>query len=72
MRGDQLALQAQCHAKAQKAPREIFGILLPFLKVFLIPPHSTKKTIEKDFLRFLVPWYEIAGWVCAPQLQGHA
>ncbi|MDO8955500.1 MAG: hypothetical protein Q7W38_01455 [Deltaproteobacteria bacterium] len=40
------ALQAQCHAKAQRALREIFGILLSFLKIFLIPPHSIKKTIK--------------------------
>ena len=63
MCGDPLALQAQCHAKAQRAPREIFRLLLSFLGIFLTPSHSIRKTI-KGFsanpplrlgVRFLMP-----------------
>jgi hypothetical protein len=34
------------HAKAQRAPREIFRLLLSFLDIFLTPSHSFKKTIK--------------------------
>jgi predicted DNA-binding transcriptional regulator YafY len=46
MRGDLLALQAQSHSKAQRAPREIFRLLLSFLDIFLTPSHSIRKTIK--------------------------
>ena len=45
MRGDQLARQVKYHAKPPKAVREQFGILVSFLKIFLIPPYSTNKAI---------------------------
>jgi len=41
------ALQDQCHAKAQSAPREIFRLLSPFLDIFLPPSHSIGKTIKR-------------------------
>ena len=34
------------HAKAQRAPREIFRLLLPFLEFFLTPSNPIKKTIK--------------------------
>jgi len=40
------ALQPECHAKAQRTPREIFRILLSFLNIFLTPSHSIRKTIK--------------------------
>ena len=36
-----------CHAKAQRAPREIFGLLLSFLDIFLAPSDSIRKTIKE-------------------------
>ena len=36
-----------CHAKAQRAPREIFRLLLSFLDIFLTPSHSIRKTIKE-------------------------
>jgi hypothetical protein len=46
---DLKALQAAgfsypCHAKAQRAPREIFRLLLSFLDIFLATSHSIRKT----------------------------
>jgi predicted DNA-binding transcriptional regulator YafY len=35
-----------CHAKAQRAPKEIFRLLLSFLDIFLTPSHSIRKTIK--------------------------
>jgi len=35
-----------CHAKAQRAPREIFRLLLSFLDIFLTPSYSIRKTIK--------------------------
>jgi hypothetical protein len=40
------ALQDQCHAKAQSAPREIFRPLSPFLDIFLPPSRSIGKIIK--------------------------
>ena len=45
------ALQAACfpypcHAKAQRAPREIFRLLLSFLDIFLPPSYPIRKTIK--------------------------
>lgn len=62
------ALQAKCHAKAQRAPREIFGIFFPFLKIFLIPPNSIKKTI-KNLLHILTSWREIKCHAKTPRSQ---
>jgi predicted DNA-binding transcriptional regulator YafY len=36
-----------CHAKAQRAPREKFRLLLSFLDIFLALSHSIKKTIKE-------------------------
>jgi predicted DNA-binding transcriptional regulator YafY len=41
------ALQLTCHAKAQSTPREIFRLLLSFLKIFLTPSQSIRKTIKE-------------------------
>jgi len=57
MRGDPESLQPKSHAKAQRAPREIFGSSLLFLKISLIPPYSIKKNI--NFLSILASWREI-------------
>ena len=35
-----------CHVKAQRAPREIFRLLLSFLDIFLTLSHSIRKTIN--------------------------
>jgi hypothetical protein len=45
MHGVQLALQAQCHTKMQRAPNDIFRLRFPFLKIFLTLLYSIKKTI---------------------------
>jgi len=58
MRGDLEALQPKSHAKAQRAPREIFGSLLLFLKISLILPYSIKKTKKENFFGILAPWQE--------------
>ena len=42
MRGDLLALQLKCHAKAQKAPSDIFRLLFPSLKILLTPLYSIR------------------------------
>jgi hypothetical protein len=34
------------HAKARRAPREVFRLLLSFLDIFFTPSHSFKKTIK--------------------------
>ena len=34
-----------CHVKAQRAPKEIFRLLLSFLVIFLTPTDSIRKTI---------------------------
>jgi len=44
MRVDQLSLQPKCHAKAQRAPTEIFRFY-PFLNIFLTPLYTIDKTI---------------------------
>jgi predicted DNA-binding transcriptional regulator YafY len=36
-----------CHVKAQRAPREIFRLLLSFLDIFLTPSYSIRKTIKE-------------------------
>ena len=36
-----------CHAKAQRAPREIFRLLLSFLDIFLAPSDLIRKTIKE-------------------------
>jgi len=69
---DPSALLVQCHAKAQGAPRKIFGTLLPNLRIFLIPPYPIKKTKLDDFMRHCfmvmhdelrtVKAYILAGW----------
>ena len=41
------ALHPGYHAKAQRAPRDKFRILLAFLDNFLLPSHSSKKTIKE-------------------------
>jgi hypothetical protein len=45
MRGDPLALQIKCHAKAQKASSDIFRLPFPSLKILLSPLYSISKTI---------------------------
>ena len=45
MRGDPLALQLKCHAKAQRAPSDIFRLLFPSLKILLAPLYSINKII---------------------------
>jgi len=51
------ALHSHGHAKAQRAPRETFRVLLTFLDIFLIPSHLFRKTIEKFSKRHpLRPW----------------
>jgi hypothetical protein len=45
MRGDPLALQAQCHARTQRAPSDIFRMLFPSLKILLAPLYSINKII---------------------------
>jgi hypothetical protein len=40
------ALHSPGHAKAQRAPREIFRLLLSFLDIFLTPSHPFRKTIK--------------------------
>ncbi len=35
-----------CHAKAQRAPREIFRLRLSFLDIFLTPSYLVRKTIK--------------------------
>ena len=41
------ALQPKCHAKAQRAPRETFRVLLTILDIFLVPSDLFRKIIEK-------------------------
>ncbi len=45
MRGDPLTLQPKCHAKAQRAPSDIFRLLFPSLKILLTPLYSINKII---------------------------
>ena len=43
MGGDPLALQLKCHAKAQRAPSDIFRLLFPSHKILLSPLYSIIK-----------------------------
>jgi len=58
MSGDPLAFNFKCHPKAQRAPGEIFETLLSYLRIFLIPRYSIKKTKKKYFLRILERWHK--------------
>ena len=40
------ALLPKCHAKAQRAPRETYRVLLTILDIFLVPSHLFRKTIK--------------------------
>jgi len=41
------ALLPKCHAKAQRAPRETYRVLLTILDIFLVPSDLFRKIIEK-------------------------
>ena len=45
MCGDQSALQPKCHAKAQRAPSDIFRLLFRSLKILLTPLYSVNKIV---------------------------
>jgi hypothetical protein len=45
MYGDQIARQLKCHAKAQRAPSDIFRLLFPSLKILLTTLYSINKII---------------------------
>lgn len=54
---DSQVLQPQCHAEAQRAPREICWILLPSLKVFSVPlPGSIENKVKKNPLQVFASW----------------
>jgi len=63
MRGNPLALQLKCHAKAQRAPSEIYKLLFSFSRELfnLIPFHSENNKEIFDLIPFaiLASWQEI-------------